>query len=117
TPLDQPISAVTLTCDDGPPVQPPLDPSSTPPAGQTISFPSRTTQSLTIQIDALQQPSDRRNAVGLSEVGFGDVHVTEVVRLPVDVARRVGQSADGHRLDVVLSRLRNDLAERDDQRT
>ncbi len=109
-PLDQTIASVTLSFDDGPPVTVALDPTSTSPAGQTISFPPRTTRQVTIAIDALTQPSDRRNPVGFTEVGFGDVRIREAVRLPVDLARTLGTRANGHRLDVVLSRARNDRA-------
>ncbi len=116
-PLDQSISAVTVSFDDGTSIPVALDASSMTPAGQTISFPARTAKDVTIRIDALQQPSEHRNAVGFSEIGFGDVRVHEVVRLPVDLAHTVGKGADGHRLDVVLARLRNDLAQRDDEET
>ncbi len=55
------------------------------------------------------------NTVGFTEVGFGDTKISETVRLPVDLSRRVGAAADGHRLDVVLSRLRNEPARRLDE--
>ena len=37
------------------------------------------------------------------------------MRLPVTLAKDVGRAADGHRLDVVLSRLRNDPSRRLDE--
>ena len=44
--------------------------------------------------------------------------MSETVRLPVDLARQVGSAADGHRLDVVMTRLRNEPAtHRDEERT
>ena len=41
------------------------------------------------------------------------MQVRETVRLPVDAARRVGEAANGHRLDVVLTRLRYEPGRRD----
>ena len=51
------------------------------------------------------------NPVGFAEVRVGDVQVTEAVRLPVDLVRRA--AAAGHRLDIVLSRLRYEPTARD----
>ena len=55
------------------------------------------------------------NPIGFTEIGFGDTRVTETVRLPVTLAKDLGRAADGHRLDVVLSRLRNDPSRRLDE--
>jgi arabinofuranan 3-O-arabinosyltransferase len=110
------ITDVTLTFDQGDPVTATLDPSSFSPTGQTISFPSRTAKVLEVTIDGVDTPTaNSRNGVGFSEVAFGDTRVGETVRLPLDLTRRAGTAADGHRLDVVLSRLRNDPAGRLDE--
>src|SRR5207248_264849 len=52
------------------------------------------------------------NPVGFAEVMLGNVRITETVRLPVDVVRRISNAA-GHRLDIVLSRLRYEPTARD----
>ncbi len=110
------ITGVTLTFDHGDPVTATLDPSSFSPAGQTITFPSRSAKVLDVTIDAVDVPTEQsRNGVGFSEVEFGTTRVGETVRLPVDLTQRAGVAADGHRLDVVLARLRNDPAGRLDE--
>jgi len=114
---DQSISEVTLTFDHGDPVTVALDASSMTPAGQVISFPSRTADRLAVEITQLNQPTGSRNGVGFSEVGFGETRVSETVRLPLDLARQVGSSADGHRLDVVMTRLRDEPATHHDEET
>ena len=43
--------------------------------------------------------------------------MSETVRLPLDLSRQVGSSANGHRLDVVMTRLRNEAATRRDEET
>jgi hypothetical protein len=112
----QSIAEVRLTFDGGDPITVALDPAaSVSPSGQTVSFPSRTAEQLSIEITGVNQPSTERNPVGFTEVGFGDTRITEIVRLPVDVAERIGNQAAGHRLDVVLSRLRSQLATRTDE--
>jgi arabinofuranan 3-O-arabinosyltransferase len=113
---DRSIAEVTLRFDQGEPVTALLDASSFAPGGQTISFPSRTAKDLSVEIAGVNVPSAQsRNGVGLAEVGFGDTRVTETVRLPLDLTTRAGDAADGHRLDVVLSRLRNDPTGRLDE--
>ncbi len=115
-PGDRSIAQVKLTFDQGDPVTVVLDPSSGAPAGQTIPFAPRNAKRVDIEIESVNTPTaDSRNGVGFTEVGFGDTRVSETVRLPVDVAREVGDAANGHRLDVVLSRLRNDPARRLDE--
>ena len=112
---DRSITEVELTFDDDDPLTVALDASSVTPAGQVISFPSRTASRLAVEITQVDQPTASRNGVGFSEVGFGDTRVSETVRLPVDLARQVGSAADGHRLDVVMTRLRNEPATHRDE--
>jgi hypothetical protein len=113
---DRSIAQVKLTFDQGDPVTAVLDPSSFAPGGQTISFPSRTARQVEIEIQSVNQPtSHSNNVIGFSEVGFGDTRISETVRLPLDVAQRAARAVDGHRLDVVLSRLRNDPSIRLDE--
>jgi arabinofuranan 3-O-arabinosyltransferase len=115
-PTDQSIAQVKLTFDHGDPVAVVLDPSSFGAAGQTIPIAPRTAKRVDIEIQGVNKPTaESNNGVGFTEVGFGDTRVSETVRLPVTVARQVGKAADGHRLDVVLSRLRNDPAARLDE--
>jgi hypothetical protein len=116
-PADQSISEVQLTFDGGDPITVALDPSSTSPIGQTVTFPERTASNLTVAITGVNQPTGNRNGVGFTEVGFGDTRVSETVRLPVDLTRQLGSAANGHRLDVVMTRLRNQPATRLDEET
>ncbi len=110
------IAGITLHFDQGDPVTATLDASSFAPEGQTISFPSRTAKVLAVTIDSVDVPSaNSRNGIGFSEVEFGDTRVGETVRLPLDLTERAGTAATGHRLDVVLARLRNDPAGRLDE--
>jgi arabinofuranan 3-O-arabinosyltransferase len=113
---DRSIAEVKLTFDDGEPITALLDASSFAVGGQTISFPARTARKLDIEITAVNVPAPTStNGVGFAEVGFGDTRIRETVRLPLDLSRKAGADADGHRLDVVLSRLRNDPAARLDE--
>jgi hypothetical protein len=113
---DRSIAEVKLTFDHGDPVTVALDANSFAAGGQTISFPSRTARQVDIEITGVNTPTERStNGVGFAEVGFGDTRIRETVRLPLDLGRRAGAAADGHRLDVVLSRLRNNPAARLDE--
>ena len=115
-PTDQSITKVKLTFDQGAPVTVPLDASSSTAAGQTIPIPPRTATRVEVEIAGVNRPFPKSlNPIGFTEIGFGDTRVTETVRLPVTVAKDLGRAADGHRLDVVLSRLRNDPSRRLDE--
>ncbi len=109
-PDDRFIDKVRLHYGGGDTLDVALGPESRTPAGQVVTFPTRDVRELTVEIThAVVPPASRGFGVaGLSEVGLGDLKITETVRLPVDVADRVGARAAGHRLDVVLSRLRVD---------
>ena len=107
---DRVIDQVRLHFDGGDALDVVLGPESRTPAGQVVTFPTRDVRELGVEITDVFLPEASRGfgVVGLSEVGLGDLKITEAVRLPVDVADRIGDRADGHRLDVVLSRLRVD---------
>ena len=109
-PDDRTIEKVRLHFDRGDTLDVVLGPESRTPAGQVVTFPTRDVGELGVEITDVSLPRTSRGfgVVGLSEVGLGDLKITETVRLPVDVADRVGDRAHGHRLDVVLSRLRVD---------
>src|SRR5439155_805896 len=113
---DRWVTRVRLTFDTGAPVTVDLGPESLTPQGQVVHFPTRTVRNLEVEPLAASAPPGGEltgaNPVGFAEVRLGDVQVTETVRLPVDLATRVGSAAAGHRLDVVLSRLRTDPAQR-----
>jgi hypothetical protein len=110
-PRDRVLNKVRLSFDHGEPVTVDLGAASLDPHGQVVRFPARTISKLEITLlGTTVPPGDpaRSNAVGFAEVRLDDVRVSETVRLPVDLARRVAGLAPGHRLDVVLSRLRFD---------
>ena len=114
-PRDRWITGVDVTVNGGAPRHVTLGDASFTPAGQRVTFPETAVRSLRIDITDLHQPPfDPRlaNAVGFAEIRLGDdPHpVGETVRLPEDLARRVGSRADGHALAVVLTRLRQETA-------
>ena len=88
-----------------------------------MSFPAHTVHTLAVEPLATNIPAGDldpstdeplpANPVGFAEVELGDVRIRETVRLPVDFARRVDGDAQGHRIDVVLSRLRYEPGRRD----
>ena len=105
------LSRVTITVNNRPPITVDLGPESLTAPGQVVSFPSADVRRLAIRTVATSQPAfdpEANNPVGFAEVGLDDVHVTEIVRLPVDLTQRVGDQAGDHALDYVLSRLRYD---------
>ena len=114
--FDRSISEVKLTFDEGDPVTVALNASSLTPAGQTIPIAPRTATSLDVAITRTNQPTPLSlNPIGFTEVGFGDTRVSETVRLPLDLSARAARAVAGHRLDVVLSRLRNEPSRRLDE--
>jgi len=81
--------------------------------GQVVPFPDAEVRRLeveTVATDVVGGPGS--SPVGFAEVRLEGVEVDETVRLPVDVARRIGGDATGHAVTVVLSRLRYDARER-----
>ncbi len=112
------VTKVALHFDDGTSTTVDLGADSLTPGGQVVRFPERAVKQLGIEILATSTtppPGVTDNPVGFAEVEVGDARLSETVRLPVDVARDVGADAAGHRLDVVLSRLRYDPTARDRQ--
>jgi arabinofuranan 3-O-arabinosyltransferase len=110
-PRDRVLSKVRIAFDKGRPVTVDLGAASLDPRGQVVRFPARTIRTLELTIQQTTTPPGdpaRANAVGFAEVRVGDVRVSETVRLPVDFAQRVQDQAAGHRIDVVLTRLRFD---------
>lgn len=95
-----------------------LGPESFTSAGQRVTFPSTTVRDLSVQILATHDPTFDpafANAVGFAEIRLGHVHVTETVRLPLDLARRVGAADAAHSLAIVLTRLRLETGTEDRQ--
>ena len=114
-PRDRVLTAVNLRFDDGEPMEVRLDQASLEPGGQVITFPERSFTRLEIELVATTVPAvdpALANVVGFAEVALADVGLAETVRLPVDLAGRIGADAVGHGLDVVLARLRSDPGER-----
>ena len=120
---DRVITKARITINDDAPITVDLGPESLQTTGQVVSFPARTVHTLTIEPVATNIPAGDldpstdgplpANPVGFAEVELGDVHIRETVRLPVDFARRVDGDAQGHRIDVVLARLRYEPGRRD----
>jgi hypothetical protein len=114
-PRDRVLTRVRLRFDTGDPVTVDLGASSLTPEGQVVRFPSRTVRSLEVELLGTTVPPfdpARANAVGFAEIDLEGLHVRETVRLPVDAVDRIGGAAGGHRLDVVMTRLRQDPGQR-----
>lgn len=117
---DRWITRVKLSFDRGAPVTVDLGPESLTPQGQVVHFAPRTVTRLDVEpleTNLGSAPTTGANPVGFAEVHLGDVNVTETIRLPVDLSQRVGTAAAGHHLDVVMTRLRNNPADRTRQDT
>lgn len=115
------ITEVSVRLDDGEPMRFELDESSrpervdTPDAGQTVTFPETTFETLTITIERTD-PRGLRRYDGISPVGFAEIAVagedgepitsTEAIRLPTDLLDVVGDDALDHELVVSLTRWR-----------
>jgi arabinofuranan 3-O-arabinosyltransferase len=110
-PRDRVLTQVRLHFDGGDTRTVDLDADSLSPDGQVVRFPRRTIRRLEVEILGTTVPPidpARANAVGFAEIDLDGLRVRERVRLPIDVPDRVGGDATGHRLDVVLTRLRQD---------
>jgi hypothetical protein len=114
---DRAIREVRLHFDGGDTLDVSLGEASRSADGQVVTFPERTVRSLAVEIRDVAVPDvdPLPRVVGFTEIGLGDVRVRETVRLPVDVTRALGDRADGHRLDVVLSRLRYEPGQLQDE--
>jgi hypothetical protein len=114
---DRSIAVVRLHFDGGESIDVRLGPESRTPNGQVVTFPEREVRTLGVEIRKLHVPEIDRapRVVGFTEIGLGDVRIGEAVRLPIDLSSRAGANADGHRLDVMLSRLRYDPGQLQDE--
>ncbi|HEU5302573.1 MAG TPA: alpha-(1-_3)-arabinofuranosyltransferase family protein [Acidimicrobiia bacterium] len=107
------LTEVRVSVNGGSPIEVALGPESLTPDGQVVSFPETLVRRLEVESVETDVPGGPGSSpVGFAEVRLDAVRVDETVRLPVDVARRVGGDATGHSLTVVLSRLRYDARER-----
>jgi arabinofuranan 3-O-arabinosyltransferase len=110
-PRDRWVSQVEVRVNGGAPRTVDLGDVSFTAAGQRVDFPETDVRDVRVEITGVHRPPfDPRfaNAIGFAEIRLDDVHVEEVVRLPTDVAHRVGTRARTHTLAVVLSRLRQE---------
>lgn len=110
-PQDRWITQARVTVNGRSSVNVTLGPESLLPAGQRVTFERAAVQRLKVEVLATHLPDFDpafANAVGFAEIRLGEVRVTETVRLPVDLAQRVGRTAAGHSLAVVMTRLRQD---------
>lgn len=78
--------------------------------GQRINFGTRTFSRLSITVDATNQPTlsdfSQANAVGLAEIGIDQVTpIHESLRLPTDLANKVGTAAINHPMIISLNRM------------
>lgn len=115
------LTRVAVRVDDGPPTEIELGPASLTPEGQPVVLPQSVVHRLEIEIrtSSVDLSPERPSPVGLAEVRLGSFRLAEVVRLPVDLLRRVGDDLAGRGLDIVLTRERLDLpgADRRDDET
>ncbi|MFN8028575.1 MAG: alpha-(1-_3)-arabinofuranosyltransferase family protein [Acidimicrobiia bacterium] len=104
------IAVASVSVNGGTPVLVPLGADSVTGAGQTVTFPETDVRELTVTITAMSDSTvdpEFAGPVGFAEIGLEGVQVEETVRLPLVLTH-----SDGHSLDVVLSRLRTDPADR-----
>ena len=113
-PRDRVINRVRLRLDGAAPIDVEVGPASIDGGGQAVGFDAREVRRVEIEITGVTSPPfdpGLANAVGFAEVRVGDATVSEVVRPPVDLLRRADGGL-GHRLDVVLTRLRYEPGQR-----
>jgi arabinofuranan 3-O-arabinosyltransferase len=107
-PRDRAVTDVRVWIDDRPAFDVALTEASTTPAGQTVPLPVSEVHELEIELLGVSTPPfdpELANAVGFAEVRLGDLVVEEWVRVPTGLVERA-EDGEGHRLDLVLSRLR-----------
>lgn len=107
-PRDRVISRVLLRLDDDEPIEVELNPESFTPEGQVVRFERQEVRRAEVEIAAVSVPPfdpALANAVGFAEVGLGSGSIEELVRPPLDLLARTDGGV-GHRLDIVLTRLR-----------
>jgi hypothetical protein len=110
-PRNRYITRATLRFDRGKPLTVDLTDASRQQPGQRIDIGRRAIRTLEIEVDATNAGTRDRyvglSAVGLAEVGIGDVHADEVVRLPTDLLATAGPQSQDHRLTILLARARS----------
>ena len=88
-----------------------LNDASRQPGGQRVDFPRRVVRTLEIRVDdtsaGVLDSYTGLSAVGLAEVGIGNVQADEVVRLPTDLLSALGTRSRDHRLTILLARARS----------
>ncbi|MGH9079229.1 MAG: alpha-(1-_3)-arabinofuranosyltransferase domain-containing protein, partial [Acidimicrobiales bacterium] len=109
---DRWITKVTLTFDGGHAISVPLGPSSRTPAGQVVTFPTRTFTTLRLTVAGvgnsdLQTPVPSRSSVGFAEVGIPGIAADETIAMPEDLLRAAGPASASDRLSLVMTRLRS----------
>ncbi|MEQ1787650.1 MAG: alpha-(1-_3)-arabinofuranosyltransferase family protein, partial [Acidimicrobiales bacterium] len=113
-PRDRTIRRVRVRIDDEAPVEVALGAASLTPEGQAIAFRSQGVHRLEVELLEVSTPPfdpALANAVGFAEIRLGDVTVEEWVRVPTALLS-AADDGEGHRVDVVLSRLRYEPGER-----
>ncbi len=103
------ITKVTLTFDGRQPVTATLTPASLAPAGQTITFSTRSFSTLRITVDATTD--DHANPATATSIGFAEVevpglHVLQVIKMPEDLLKAAGTASLANRLTIDMSRER-----------
>jgi hypothetical protein len=110
-PRNRHITRATLRFDRGSPLTVALTDASRRLGGQRVEFPRRAIRTLEIEVDetniGTRDSYTGFSAVGLAEVGLGDVRADEVVRLPTDLLAKAGSRSRDHRLTILLARARS----------
>jgi hypothetical protein len=110
-PRNRYMTRATLRFDRGDSVTVDLTEASRQPGGQRVDIGRRTIRRVEIEVD--ETNIGRRDsytgfsAVGLAEIGLGDVRVDEIVRLPTDLLSAAGDRSIDHRLTILLARARS----------
>ncbi len=113
-PRDRRITRVRVRIDGGAPMEVELTAASDSAAGQEVRFPATEVHELDVEIAAVSVPPfdpALANAVGFAEVRLEDLVVVEQVRVPTDLLER-SDGGRGHRIDVMLTRLRYEPGDR-----
>ena len=110
-PRNRYMTRATLKFDRGRPVTVELTEASRRPGGQPIDIGRRTIRRVEIEVDdtnvGRKDSYTGFSAVGLAEIGIGDVRVDEVVHLPTDLLTAAGDRSIDHRLTILLARARS----------
>lgn len=114
--VNRSITRLELSFDGGPPVAVALNPSSRSGTGEIVNFASRRFTTIRLTIRATDPPDPQAQYQLISGVGFARIDidgrvVTEVVRPPVDLTRRLGEASASHQLSYAFARRRSNPAE------